>query len=209
MTTALKVTADVGKLVRQIEGFAADQIPFAVAKALTLTAKDAQKGGKRRFGQAFNLKRKGLPNYAVRIKPAKKRDFPRARAEVGIRDDPTLEFLKFHEFGGFKRPKRGQRRITIPSKRAAKKRRTGKGGGYRKGFSPPELVKAGKARYAGGVLLGSLTKRGKEGALFFFARRARIRPRLGFRKRVRDTARTVYARRLAASLQDAHRTRRV
>lgn len=87
----------------------AKQMPFATARTLTQTAKDAQEEVLHTLPQTFTLRGvwiKPRNKFGIKIRPAKKRDL---QAEIGTNAD----WLELHEEGGTKRP-RGQH-IAIPT----------------------------------------------------------------------------------------------
>lgn len=106
--------SQVTKLLVQI---AKDQIPVAVAAALTFTARDAVKDLRDQLGRHFEIRSKRVPR-GITINRAEKRDWPRPVAEVGHRD----EFMAIQVTGGLKRPQRGARHVAIPAAIITRKR---------------------------------------------------------------------------------------
>lgn len=128
------------EVARRISLFASDQLPFALAAALTDTAREARDVARERLGSHFKLRNRALVQ-AIHYLPASKRDKP-PKAEVVIR--PWAEFLAQHAIGAQRRPQR--RAIAIPTRIV---RRTASGRvpsslkpralGQRKGFDPREF----------------------------------------------------------------------
>lgn len=99
----IKVDHELGNLTKILDQIGKEQIPFATAKALTLTAKDAERDTYQEIDRVFDrptpIVRKGLF-----VKPATKRDLT---AEVFVKDRPlggknpnSLAQLLRHQFGG-------------------------------------------------------------------------------------------------------------
>lgn len=74
-----------------------DQIPFAVARALTLTAKDAQQRIIQRLPQVFTLRRVSWEKQGVRITKATKQNWTAAVADIH-------SYMVLQETGGPKIP---------------------------------------------------------------------------------------------------------
>lgn len=99
----IRVEHDLDKLTKLLDSIKSRQVPFATAKALTLTAKEAQKDTYREFESKFD-RPTPLTMRSLFIKPATKRDLT---AEVFVKDRPiggknsksTAEILR-HQFGG-------------------------------------------------------------------------------------------------------------
>ena len=117
----------VGKRIRAI---GSKQMPFATARALTWTAKEAQIELRNRLPDTFVIRRKWVPGGII-ITPAKKQSLT---ARVGSRDD----FMAEHATGAKRRPKRTRRMAVKPyesiSQVKARSRRARKATGRRKPF---------------------------------------------------------------------------
>lgn len=85
MTEPLSLTVNTAEFNRWLNGVAREQIPFASAKALTLTAKDAQAALKSAAAGAMTLRNQHTAR-GLRIRPADKRDGMGMKAEVGSKD---------------------------------------------------------------------------------------------------------------------------
>lgn len=99
----IRVDHDIDKLAQLIDSIKSRQIPFALAKALTLTAKAAQKDTYTEFERKFD-RPAPLTMRSLFIKPATKGDLT---AEVFLKDRPiggkqqlSMAQLLRHQFGG-------------------------------------------------------------------------------------------------------------
>lgn len=99
----IRVDHELGKLAQFIDSVKDRQIPFATAKALTLTAKAAQKDVYTEFERKFD-RPTPLTMRSLFIKPATKRDLT---AEVFVKDQPlggknprSIAQMLRHQFGG-------------------------------------------------------------------------------------------------------------
>lgn len=127
------------RLARTVELWATDQLPFAIAAALTDTAREARDVARERLGKHFKLRNRAL-GQALHYLPASKRDRPPVAAVV-LR--PWAKFLAEHAIGELRRPAR--RAIAVPT-RIVQAQRTATGRvparlkpralGERKGFDP-------------------------------------------------------------------------
>lgn len=106
------VKHDMAKLQRQLSAVGRRQLPFATAKALTQTAKDVQRFGKRDAAKRLDRPKKFTLN-ALAVKPAKKRDLT-ARVfyrEFAPKGTAAGTYLRPVEFGGPRRHKRFERAL--------------------------------------------------------------------------------------------------
>lgn len=90
----LKVDVDIKKLERELNDLARSQIPFATAKTLTQLAQEGQKATRQEFKDKLEIRKSGQLKGGVRIKPAKKQDYPYAYSVVGIRN--KFDYLSDH-----------------------------------------------------------------------------------------------------------------
>lgn len=119
-----------------------EQLPFAMALALTRTSVHARDEVRARLGDHFTL-RNQRTKRGIRNRRAEKRDWPRMSAGVGSLDD----FMVLHATGGLKRAKRGGT-VLVPT-RAIRRTASGK---VRKTQRPDVLRSAGKTYVEGGVI---------------------------------------------------------
>jgi hypothetical protein len=101
----IRVIDDVERFTRNMDDAARRQVPFAIARALTWTAKDAQGDVQADLPKRFTLRNNWVKN-GIRITPATKAS---PQAVVG-----SLEpFMERQETGGAKRS-RGGHRVAVP-----------------------------------------------------------------------------------------------
>lgn len=192
-------TREIQAAVRRFKSIAQRQYPFAVARALTQTAKDASDAVGRQMGGSFKVRNRGIKR-AVTFEAAKKRDTP-PTAFVGTR--PWADFLTLHAEGGVRKPK-GAHRIAIPT-RIVKRKSSGRVVQRfqprtlrrRKGFQAEELEQERRIAVRGKRL------RSKLGIYFLVRRRVKIRKRWKFREQVQKSAALTFPGRFKASLRKA------
>jgi hypothetical protein len=101
----IRVIDDVERFTRNMDDAARRHVPFAIARALTWTARDAQTDVRDELPKQFTLRNSWVKN-GIRITPASKAS---PQAVVG-----SLEpFMERQETGGAKRS-RGGHRIAVP-----------------------------------------------------------------------------------------------
>jgi hypothetical protein len=93
----IRVDADFSALTADLKRLQRDQLPFATARALTLTAQDIQSAVKDKMPGEFVLRRQWTVQ-GIRIKPALKSAWPNQSAVVFSRDP----FMNLQETGGTK-----------------------------------------------------------------------------------------------------------
>lgn len=194
---------DVGDVLRgqrRLELWAREQLPFAVAAALTDTARDAQSFVRQGFSSHFKLRNRGLLN-AIAYRAADKRDSP-PTSGVGVR--PWAAFLDLQVTGGIKRA-RGAR-VAVPT-RLVKRTATGRVQARlkprvlrdAKGFDPKALQELERIVVHRG---GSKARRGL--AIFYnLVGQAKIRKRWPLREEVEETARARLPEHFAARAAQA------
>jgi hypothetical protein len=103
----LHIQVDTSDMERGLDAMARKQLPFAVAAALTATAKDAQAAVKAQMPARFTLRGPWVPK-GIRIRPAKKAQWPAPSVEVGSID----RFMELQQTGGKRVGRRG--RAAVP-----------------------------------------------------------------------------------------------
>lgn len=172
----------------------ADQIPFATARALTMTVRDAQGDIRDELPKRFTI-RNSWVSKGVRIDPATK---SRLEAAVG-----TLEpFMRLQETGG-KGYARDASRKAVP--KGAKRGRTGI---IPKGQRPRALLGKPKhflvsTRFGAAVMKRKGKARYPIEPLFWLKKTVPIKPRFGMQGQVEATTERRFAANWATSMAEA------
>lgn len=150
MDSIIKITIDADKVGREIDDFVEKQLPFATARALTWTAKDAEISIDKSLPYSFTLRNKFLQN-STRITPATKR---KLQSEVGFLNDGRYktDFMELQTESGTKKP-RGKN-VAIPaSSRGLTHVRRGKNsrGVIRRNLKPAVLLNDRKQYFKGKI----------------------------------------------------------
>lgn len=204
MTTTAKQVAAV------LRNFAREQVPFATAVALTRTAQDARAEVVRNLPEHFTIRGRRV-EQGVRIVPASKKDWPNPTAQVGTKD----EFMALQVTGGTKRPKRGARHVSVPT-RLVEARRTGTGS-VPSSLKPrqlrerPDVFVSGQAirRRLGKRSKGALLNLGGLGTFYNLVPEAKIKPRWPLPAEVETSATSTYGQHFERELTAAVRSARV
>lgn len=197
----IKVQTDLAAAVAKINAaLAGGQLNFAVAKALTMTARDVQQEVRRNMPSRFTLRRQWIVN-GIQIKPATKQ---KLESMIYSRD----AFMDRQEFGGPKDP-RGHY-LAIPTSLV---RRTPTQM-IRKADRPNQLGdKAEVVDYKGKKFLALKRPRKGRGRnelrfLYLLVPRAQVPKRLGMREDAQRIAQTKFGSNLVASIEYSLRTAR-
>jgi len=198
----IEVTSDVERVIKAFDNLSTNQIPFALAKALTRTARDGQGDVRAELPKRFTL-RNSWVEKGIRIKPANK---ALPVAEVG-----SLEpFMERQETGGVRTP-RSRRRIAVPT---AGVKRSGRGM-IPKGQRPAGLrgkpgVFLMRSKSGGGV--GIVRRQGRERLplqfLYWLKAGVTIKPRFGFKETTGTTVSRRFGPNFVEALGEAMRTAR-
>lgn len=174
---------------RAMNSLVRDQIPYATVQALTSVAYDARDRVRQELPRRFTIRNRGLLK-GVQVERASKRDWPRIRAVVGLRDALWVP----HESGASLHPSRSTYHA-IPTRRVKRNR----GGTVRKSQQPREIIDRGRGHFAGSTIrLNHYQRRERRAATMYLLRKSiRIRPALRFE----ETARSVAVRRLHPTFQ--------
>lgn len=217
----ISVTHDVERAARQLDALSASQLPFATARALTMTAADAQKQVRAEMPGKFNIRRAWVLQ-GVRTERATKQNLT---AWVYHKD----EYMPRQETGGVKvgkagggnfsandlPQKPGQRRgvsvgrIAVPTSNVLRNKREI----IRKSELPQGLGRKAFTIEAGNgtSLLVRRFAKGKRAGLrvmYVLKRSTRVQPRWGFTDTVGRVANQKFYENLQIALQQAMQTRR-
>lgn len=107
-----EVDANAQSLAEAFARLAREQLPFATAVALTRVAQEARDRERGALSDTFTLRSRRRVEGGIQINRAEKKDWPRSRAEVGLRD----AFMARHVTGGVKTPKPGVSHVAIPTR---------------------------------------------------------------------------------------------
>lgn len=107
-----QVDTNATALGQALAKLAREQLPFATAVALTRTAQDARDHTRGRLGESFTLRARKRVESGISINPARKQDWPKCQAEVGLKDG----FMARQVTGGEKKPLAGTKHIAIPTR---------------------------------------------------------------------------------------------
>ncbi len=201
MTFSLNISID-DQVTPWMKTVVSKQIPFATARALTWTAKDAQKETRREIRRSFTLRNKWTER-GIRIVPASKN-----KLESKVVFDRY--YMVLHEGGGEKVPGRSSF-LAVPSRKV---RRT-KTARIAKSERPSALMRKKN------TFINTLRKTGepailqREGkrsrpirVMYILVPKANITDRLEFIKTTIDTARQRLSRNFDVSVTDALRSAR-
>jgi len=150
----------VKALAGSLDRLAKRQLPFAIAKSLTDTAKDAQSATQRQTRKEFNLHGPFIPN-GIRITAARKHDLVRyGFCQATVYTAPKISgFMPDHETGESRSP----RRVTIatPAKDLKRKAYRTKTGKVKKTYKPESLLRDYKPYRGGRKAITGRPGRGK------------------------------------------------
>jgi hypothetical protein len=171
----IRVHHDVDRLIRNLDEAAEKQVPFALARSLTVTARDAQVDVKADLPTKFTL-RNTWTARGIRITPARKGT---PEAVVG-----SLEpYMARQETGGNRRP-RSHSKIAVPATKQSRVIPKSKRPAALKG--KPRVFKI-VTRFGAGIVQREGKKRYPLKFLYWLKRGVRVKPRFGFKAEVSDT----------------------
>ncbi len=190
----IRVASDVERFTTGMDDAARRHLPFAIARALTWTAQDAQTEVREDLPKRYTLRNNWVKN-GIRITPAKKDDL---RSVVG-----SLEpFMKRQETGGTKKA-RDHSRVAVPvnarrNKRAAipKGQRPAALKGKPKIFTITTASGTGIMRRVG-------KKRYPLQLLYWLKRGVQVKPSFGFKVTTSTTVRDRFGPNFVESLSRA------
>jgi hypothetical protein len=189
----INVKHDVERIVVGLDDLAQRQIPFATARALTMTARDAQSDLRAEMPKRFTL-RTSRVNKGIRITPATKGNLA---AVVGSID----WFMRDQETGGTR--KASGHRIAVPKGVRRTKRDL-----ISKALRPTPVrdkprVFLVKAASGAGIMQRQGQGRCPITALYWLKKSVSIKPRFGFKAQVEATVRDRFESNFMISLSQA------
>jgi hypothetical protein len=185
------VIDDAERFTRNMDDAARRHVPFALARALTWTAKDAQTDVRDDLPKRFTLRNSWVKN-GIRITPATKAS---PQAIVG-----SLEpFMERQEIGGPKRP-RGRHRIAVPKAKPSKViPRAQRPAAVRN--TPRVFTIAGA--FGGGIVRRQGKHRYPLQVLYWLKRGVHVKPAFGFKGTTAATVRDRFGPNFVESLSQA------
>lgn len=200
----ISMTINTAEFNRWLNGVAREQVPFATAKALTMTAKDAQGDLRGAAGQSMTLRNQHT-DRGLRISRAEKRDgMLGMKSEVGSIDWYAAD--QMDERSNIRQPQAARYRY-IPVKARPNKARA-----IPKRLKPAALVNSPKTFWrpkpGGGALIYERIGRGghKLRLLYVAVPRQRVEPAMSLADTVRATATRKLRRNFILSMGQAMRT---
>lgn len=208
---AFNVKSNVKQFVKGLDRIQKRQVPFATTRALTWTAKEAQKKLQDAMPSTFNVTKKwwlAKQPTGIKVKSAKKADLEAVVYTLAY-------FAKLQEDGGIKLPFAG-RGIMVPGAKVPKYGR--KAGGATKVLAGKKILRSGGTGAGDPVVSmpsgkrGVFRRRGKKrlpvDLLYSYVPRAHIRARMRFKARAYHTSVKAFDRLFAKSLSMALKTAR-
>jgi hypothetical protein len=201
----IRVTTDLSRFILAMNRTAERQVPFALARALTMTAQDAQADVKAQLPKRFTL-RNNWVSSGIRIKPATKGT---PEAIVG-----SLEpFMERQELGGTKQA-RAHSRVAVPvNVKRSKRDRIPKGQRPAALKGQPRILSIRGSNIVttkGGA--GILRRVGRDRyplqILYWLKRGVRVQPRFGFKGTASNTVQRQFGDNFVKALADAMATAR-
>jgi hypothetical protein len=165
----VRVHTDVDRYTAWLGDAEKRQVPFALARALTMTARDAQVDYRGELPKRFTL-RNSWTSRGIRITPATKAN---PEAVVG-----SLEpYMARQEDGGTKTPKTAHR-VAVPKVKPS--RIIPKSKRPRALLGKPGVFEVTTGRYAGAIMQRDGRARTPVTILYWLRRGVNVRPRAGF-----------------------------
>ncbi len=196
----IRVVSDIDRIVANLDDAAKRQVPFAIARALTMTARDAQGDVRAELPSHFTL-RNNWTSSGIRITPATKSS---PEAIVG-----SLEpYMQRQETGGT-RTARDHSRVAVPVKAKRNKRDR-----IPKGQRPAAMKGKPRVLLINGSNIiqtkggqGILQRVGRERyplqVVYWMKRGVKIKPRFGFKATTFATIAQRFGPNLTAALSQA------
>lgn len=197
----MSVRGDLKKLAKDVERKHKKQIPFAVALALTDTAKDGKAAADRALPRRLDRPTRFTMN-AIGVKGAKK---SRLEAEVFVKDKQA-EYLEWQIKGGVKRPK--GKAIVVPKNIRLNKHGNipGRGAGKLAKLRAKKNIFSGKVDGQPGLY--QRYKRKPASMLVAYAKKVRYGVKYPFPRIVEGQVRKSFARNFRQAMYYAQKTSR-
>lgn len=215
MVLKLKARVDDREFRKLVKEFA-KQVPFATAVALTKTAAQLIPEARKSLSKNLDVTNRGLPRAAFHqrrsVVKAKKTDFPRSRAIVGVPDDAKFrgKFLADHVVGRRRKARGnhpGARRIAIPTKLVKRLKKGTVSSTQRPGviMRKPRGFLDESHRGKGPVIGLNRGRRRRDGrTIYYLLRRSvRIRKQWPFGKEMKRAAKTKYSKNFETEFRKA------
>jgi hypothetical protein len=200
----IRVSSDVERFTRGMDEAARDQVPFALARALTWTAQDAQRDVREELPKRFTIRRSYVSD-SVRITPAKKKS---PVAIVGVTDRAAFMERQETGFTGAKPTRRGHR-AAVPVRKARdtagfpnKAALVGRGQLPSRVRDKPRVFLV-TTPFGAGILRREGKDRYPVTILYWLKRGVRIKPAFGFKGTTGDSVRRAFGKNFVASLEEA------
>lgn len=203
----IDVRMDLKRFERELDDLARTQLPFAIARALTWTAKEARDEVRKQVARRFVTRSKWVERGIQSRSATKKLPV----ATVGSRD----WFMADHEDGAARRPLKGKHRASPLGVRKNVRQKITKAkrpkallakGGRRKFFV--QRLKSGRAAGQFAVLRRAGRDRYPLQVLYLLEKQTKIKPKFGFRKTVERTVARRLRKNFGKSLAQALATAR-
>lgn len=188
----VRVIEDIERFAANMDDGARRQLPFAIARGLTMTAKDAQGVVQAALPKQYTLRNSWVKS-GIRITSATKMS---PEAAVG-----SLEpFMERQETGGRKLAKSGHR-VAVPPRKPS--RIIPRGQRPQAQRQKPRVFVPTKGRMAGAVLRRTTKKRYPLQVLYWLKRGIQVKPSFGFQGRTETTIRQRIGPNLVESMSQA------
>lgn len=198
----LSVKVDIKDAARHLDRMQRKQLPFAIARALTKLAQEAQKEIQQEIPKRFNVTRK----WWLKQQPTGIKITPATKQKLESSVYTKAYFAELQEEGGTKRPHKGSR-IAVPSDnvKAKKNRRSG---AVREQASKPKVFYANTDTGKRAMFRRRTKKPYPIEMLYTFTPTAWVRKRFKFVETAERVVRQRFKRVFEESLRKALRTAR-
>lgn len=189
------IKVDAAAAISQVRGIKDNQLPFALARSLTMSAKDGQGKMIEELPEHFTLRTKWyMPQtpFGFKIKPATKRNFT---SEIYSKAPWIVDF----EEGAIRTPQGTAFAVPQPDVRRTKR------GLITKGQKPKMILRRPirPAIIMGAAIFWRATKRGPLKFLYALGHKATIKPRLKFQATIEKVVTDKFPDNFKKSFEDA------